>query len=62
MKVEAKYKEFLPLYFNVNVTYLSNLDGKTKILDLGTHVFYKSSAPYMRPKTPYKFELINVIN
>ena len=62
IKVEAKYKDFVPLYFSVEVKYLPNLDGKIKILDIGTHVFYKRSAPYMRPKTPYKFELMNVIN
>lgn len=61
LTVEAKYKEYIPLSFQLKVNYYPNLDGKIKILDLGTHVFYKSTGAYMRPKTPYKFDLINVL-
>jgi len=42
IKVEAKYKDFKPVVFDLDVKYLPNLDGKIKFVDLGTHVFYKN--------------------
>jgi len=43
VKVVATYKDFNPIEFDLLVKYLPNLDGKTKFLDLGTHVFYKNN-------------------
>jgi len=44
VKVRATYKDFLPIDFDLAVRYLPNLDGRTKFVDLGTHVFFKSAA------------------
>jgi hypothetical protein len=56
--VRATYKDFLPIDFDLTVRYLPNLDGKTKFVDLGTHVFFHSST--QRPSTNYKFMLHGV--
>jgi hypothetical protein len=53
MKVEARYKDFIPIVFEVEVKYLSNLDGKIKYVDLGTHIFYKTDNKNLI--YPYKF-------
>jgi len=58
VKVRATYKDFLPLEFALDVRYLPNLDGKTKFVDLGTHVFYKSNTT--RPIGNFKFVLQGV--
>jgi hypothetical protein len=58
VKVRATYKDFLPVEFALDVQYLPNLDGKTKFIDLGTHVFYKSSSA--RPATDFKFKMRGV--
>jgi hypothetical protein len=42
------------------VKYLPNLDGRTKFIDLGTHVFFRNST--QRPTQPYNFVLSNVID
>jgi hypothetical protein len=49
----------VPLEWDLNVNYLPNLDGVTKFIDLGTHVFYNNIS---RPTVPYKFALANVID
>ena len=41
LKVTAAYKDFDPLVFNLKVAYTANLDGMSKFVDLGTHVFTK---------------------
>lgn len=43
IKVTATYKDFNPIEFDLQVKYLPNLDGKTKFLDLGTHIFHKNN-------------------
>lgn len=60
MRIHATYKDYEPLDFDLNVKYLPNLDGKTKFVDLGTHIFYKSANH--RPKDKYQFWLNNVID
>ena len=60
MRIHATYKDFLPIDFDLNVKYLPNLDGKTKFVDLGTHIFVKSSTK--RSKDKYQFWLSNVID
>jgi hypothetical protein len=47
MKIEAKYKEFNPIIFDVGVKYNTNLDGKKKFFEIGSHVFFKNL--YDRP-------------
>jgi len=59
VKVHATYPNFLPLDFDLTVKYLPNLDGKTKFVDLGTHIFYKDARG--KPQVPYKFILANVL-
>lgn len=59
MKVEARYKDFVPIMFELEVKYLSNLDGKIKYVDLGTHIFYKSNKNQLYP---YKFLMSNVLD
>ena len=39
--VLATYKDFEPMNFTLKVDYLANLDGKSKFVDLGTHIFVK---------------------
>lgn len=39
--VLATYKDFEPIKFSLKVDYLANLDGKSKFVDLGTHIFVK---------------------
>lgn len=60
VKVHATYKDYVPIDFDLLVRYLPSLDGKTKFVDLGTHIFYKDSTP--RPKTPFKFMLADVLD
>jgi hypothetical protein len=60
IKVKATYKDFLPIEWDLEVKYLPNLDGFTKFIDLGTHIFYHNSTT--RPETPYQFTLSNVID
>lgn len=60
VKVHAVYKDYLPIDFDLNVKYLPNLDGKTKFVDLGTHIFYKANQK--RPTDKYQFWLSNVID
>ena len=38
---EARYNDYPPVKFEVDVRYLPNLDGRVKFADLGTHVFFK---------------------
>lgn len=35
------FKDYLPIEFDLNVDYMSTLDGISSFVDLGTHVFYK---------------------
>lgn len=56
---EAKYKDYHPVRFEVDVRYLPNLDGSAKFVDIGTHVFYKKED---RPQSPYVFYLANVMD
>lgn len=58
VKVRATYKDYLPLDFVLTVRYLPNLDGKTKFVDLGTHVFTKANNP--RSANAFKFSLHGV--
>lgn len=58
VKVKASYKDYLPLEFLLKVKYLPNLDGKTKFVDLGTHIFFKQNA--QKPLSNYKFGLHSV--
>lgn len=44
LMVTATYKDYDPLVFNLKVQYTANLDGKSKFVDLGTHVFIKNNA------------------
>lgn len=60
IKVQATYKDFLPLEWDLNVKYLPNLDGYTKFIDLGTHVFTRNET--LRPNIPYQFTFSNVID
>lgn len=60
VKVHAVYKDYLPIDFDLNVKYLPNLDGKTKFVDLGTHIFFKANQK--RPTDKYQFWLSNVID
>jgi len=60
VRVEARYKDYLPVNFDLQVKYYPNLDGKMKFVDLGTHVFYKKVDA--RPQSPYKFTLANVLD
>jgi hypothetical protein len=60
IKVRATYKDSVPLEWDLNVNYLPNLDGITKFIDLGTHIFYNTSTP--RQSMPYKFAFSNVID
>jgi hypothetical protein len=62
VKVKAAYKDYLPIEFDLAVKYLPNLDGKTKFVDLGTHIFYKSAHNSGRPVGSYKFWRSNVID
>lgn len=36
------------------------MDGKTKVVDLGSHIFVKNQAA--RPQTPFSFSLVAVMN
>ena len=56
--VKASYKDYVPKEFVLTVNFMSNLDGKRKYLDLGTHIFYKASA--VRPQDDFKFSLHGV--
>lgn len=58
VKVKASYKDYIPLEFIQKVQFLSSLDGKTKFVDLGTHVFYKTKA--QRPSQNFKFTVHGV--
>jgi len=60
VKVRATYKDYLPIDFDLSVRYLPNLDGKTKFVDLGTHIFYKDTEK--RPRIPFKFRLSDVLD
>lgn len=42
--MHAAFKDYKPIDFVLKVRYNHNLDGKTKFIDLGTHIFYKESA------------------
>ena len=59
VKIHAVYKDFQPINFELDVKYLPNLDGRTKFIDLGTHIFFRNST--QRPTLPYNFALSNVI-
>ena len=62
MKVEARYKDFLPIIFELEVKYLSNLDGKIKYVDLGTHIFYKSNKnPRIKRLPFFKIDCVTVV-
>jgi hypothetical protein len=61
IKVHATYKDSKPIEWDLNVNYLPNLDGVTKFIDLGTHIFYNENTT-QRPTVPYKFALSNVID
>lgn len=43
IEVHATFKDFDPINYVLEVKYNSNLDGKTRFVDLGTHIFYKKS-------------------
>jgi hypothetical protein len=60
IKVKATYKDYLPIEWDLTVKYLPNLDGFTKFIDLGTHIFYHNAT--VRPSIPYQFTLSNVID
>jgi len=60
IKVKATYKDYLPIEWDLEVKYLPNLDGFTKFIDLGTHIFYRNAT--VRPSTPYQFTLSNIID
>jgi hypothetical protein len=60
VKIHAAYKDYLPFEFEIDVKYLPNLDGRTKFIDLGTHIFYRNST--MRSPLPYNFVMSNVID
>ena len=58
--MHASYKDYVPIDFDLNVKYLPNLDGKAKFVDLGTHIFYKTTTA--RPKNKYQFWFSNVLD
>lgn len=58
VKVVATYKDYLPQEFVLDVRYLPNLDGKTKFIDLGTHIMSKTTT--QRAAGNYKFSLHGV--
>jgi len=60
IKVEARYKDYKPLTFSLDVKYIPNFDGKVLFVDLGTHVFFKNDND--RPKEPFQFEMVNVMD
>ena len=43
IQVRASYKDFDPINYALEVKYNSNLDGKTRFHDLGTHIFHRRS-------------------
>ena len=53
VKVKATYKDFKPIIYSLYVKYNPNLDGKTKFVDLGTHIFTKNNTANLRPSTKY---------
>jgi hypothetical protein len=42
MRVAASYLDYRPIIFDIKVKYLHNIDGIFKVLDLGTHIFFKN--------------------
>ena len=58
--IHASFKDYMPLNFELDIKYLPNLDGKTKFVDLGTHIFYRNTT--VRPTLPFNFVLSNVID
>mgnify|MGYP001204070551 FL=1 len=64
IQVKAVYKDFEPINYALEVKYNSNLDGKTRFLDLGTHVFYrKNQVPEGSLNLRgYNFTLNNVVD
>ena len=44
VKVRTTYKDYVPYEFTLDVRYLPNLDGKTKFVDLGTHILRKTTS------------------
>ena len=60
VKIHASYKDYQTIDFELDVKYLPNLDGRTKFIDLGTHVFYRNTT--VRPSVPYNFVMSNVID
>lgn len=60
--MKATYKDYQPITYTLLVKYLPNLDGKTKFVDLGTHIFYKNTTANLRPSSKYQFLLSNVMD
>ena len=62
--VHATYKDFLPINYALEVKYNSNLDDRTRFIDLGTHIFYKASAVANGAVNlkGYNFTLNNVVD
>ena len=60
INMKATYKDYNPINFDLLVKYNPNLDGKTKFVDLGTHIFFKNLGG--RPKGQYEFLLGNVVD
>lgn len=58
MAVKTTYKDYLPHEFVLDVRYLPNLDGKTKFVDLGTHIMRKTTT--QRAGGNFKFNLHGV--
>lgn len=59
LKVTATYKDFDPLVFDLKVAYTANLDGKSKFVNLGTHVFIKNNE---NRKEKVDIHMVDVIN
>lgn len=62
--VKATYKDYEPIIYALEVKYNSNLDGKSRFVDLGTHIFYKKSQVVEGSVNlrGYNFTLNNVVD
>jgi hypothetical protein len=43
VKVEATYRDYVPLTFDILVKFKQSFDKNSKIVELGSHVFYRNS-------------------
>lgn len=58
VNVKTTYKDYVPHEFVMDVRYIPNLDGKTKFIDIGTHILRKPNSP--KSSSTYKFTMHGV--